>query len=85
MPYGEPLRFTTRWIKRVTLVNPAEKVRRKCLARTPLTDVFRILLNSHHSPLTFLIAHFHAVKFLQIQPIGNRYMSFSTVSWENAE
>jgi hypothetical protein len=29
--YGEPLRFTTRCIKRVTFVNAAEIVRRQCL------------------------------------------------------
>jgi len=43
-PYGELLRFTTRGITRVTLVNAAEPVRRLCLARTPLADFFRILL-----------------------------------------
>ena len=42
--YGEPLRFTTRGITRVTFVNAAETVRRQCLARTPLADFFRILL-----------------------------------------
>ncbi len=42
--YGEPLRFTTRGVTRVTRVNAAEPVRRPCLARTPLADVFRILL-----------------------------------------
>ena len=46
MPYGEPLRFTTRGITRVTFVNAAETVRRQCLARTPLADFFRILLDS---------------------------------------
>jgi len=43
-PYVEPLRFTTRCIKRVTFVNAAEIVRRQCLARTPLADFFNILL-----------------------------------------
>ena len=46
-PYGEPLRFTTRGITRVTFVNAAETVRRQCLARTPLADFFRILLLIH--------------------------------------
>ena len=45
-PYGEPLRFTTRGITRVTFVNAAETVRRPCLARTPLADFFRILLEN---------------------------------------
>ena len=43
-PYGEPVRFTTRGITRVTFVNAAKPVRRQCLARTPLADFFRILL-----------------------------------------
>ncbi len=50
VPYGEPLRFTTRGITRVTFVNAAEPVRRPCLARTPLAHCFRILLGAgqHH-------------------------------------
>ena len=44
MPYGEPLRFTTRGITRVTFVNAAEPVRRQCLARTPLAAFVSSLL-----------------------------------------
>ena len=44
VPYGEPLRFTTRGITRVTFVNAAEPVRRQCLARTPLADFIDSLL-----------------------------------------
>ena len=46
VPYGEPLRFTTRGITRVTFVNAAEPVRRQCPARTTLADFFRILLET---------------------------------------
>ena len=44
MPYGEPLRFTTRGVTRVTFVNAAEPVRRQCLARTPLAAFVNSLL-----------------------------------------
>jgi hypothetical protein len=45
LPYGEPLKFTTRRIRSVTCVNADELVRRQCLARTPLADFFRILMD----------------------------------------
>ena len=44
VPYGEPLRFTSRGITRGTFVNAAEPVRWPCLARTLLAGVFHILL-----------------------------------------
>ncbi len=43
-PYVEPLRFTSRRIRRGTFVNAAEMVRRQYLARTPLADFFNSLL-----------------------------------------
>ena len=46
VPYVEPLRFTPRRIRRGRFVNDAEMVRRQCLARTPLADFFRILLDA---------------------------------------
>ena len=46
-PYVEPLRFTTRWIKRVTFVNAAEIVRRQCLSRTMLAGLFQHPASNH--------------------------------------
>jgi len=43
-PYGELLRFTTRRIRSVTVVNAAAMVRRQCLARRKLAGFFNILL-----------------------------------------
>ena len=42
--YVEPLRFTTRRIRRVTFVNAGEMVSQQCLARTKLGTILTILL-----------------------------------------
>jgi hypothetical protein len=44
--YVEPLKFTTRRVRRGTLVNADEPMRRRCLARIKLEDFFNILLES---------------------------------------
>jgi hypothetical protein len=44
IPYVEPLRFTARRIRRGTLVNAAEMMRRQSPERTPLVDFINSLL-----------------------------------------
>jgi hypothetical protein len=50
--YVEGLRFTPRWIKRGTFVNAAEMVRRPCLLRTKLADIFSV-------PLMHVVGNIH--------------------------
>ncbi len=88
-PYGDPLRFTTHGITRVTFVNAAETVRRQCLARIPLADFLRIPLGSHKGiglslPTDFRLGSMsgdHGSLFVErIQPFSNRLLDHIEIS-----